>query len=83
MKSWRHKLATKGRVKDRKGIKRQAERESELSPGYVDKFLAGEVDIYDNVAEYWHECYIEELIETPEDESIGEKEFFGAIEELK
>lgn len=80
MKSWRHKLAKYGKVKARKRMKRQAERESELLPGYKDKYLSGEADVYDDIAEYWHECYMEELIETPADERQGEVEFFKIVQ---
>lgn len=76
VKSWRHKLAKYGKVKARRRLKRQAELDDEVSPEYVEKFLAGDTDIYDDIAEHWQECYMEELIETLADEREGEREFF-------
>lgn len=88
-KSWRNKLARDGLVKVRRGLKRlsaeeyraarEAERQTDCSSEYKDRYLAGATDVYDEIAEGWHECYMEELIATPAEEREGEHEFFKGL----
>jgi len=88
-KNWRHKLARDGLVKVRRGLKRlsaekyraarEAERQMDCSPEYKDRYLAGATDVWDEIEEYWYECYMEDLIDCPYEEREGEEEFFKGL----
>lgn len=74
MKSWRRKLLTSGRRKDR--VQAERARLIDLSNNCSpEQWLSGEHPGV-NVEDDWAEFYMEELIPTLEEEREGESSFF-------